>query len=317
MAERATNIIDQMDYSNTQKNNAIFQVTNVFTHSDIFPDNASMTKREVMDLNRENGAKTSHDVHKNAPINYDTYHSYKSASIPLMIYAKQEYNIRDAHDITPDVVRDYLSFSVDCEIKYDTFSKNCSGIDKFCECINAQNGSNQDFHSVIESMKVIAKEELPTSDYVTRAYDNPTAIIEQLSPAAQIAAELQYTCGLRISDACYIKPSMWVDGQLTVHSKNGQYITVTPSAGLAERISAVIKEQGQFAINKNAYSYELKKACASIGEEFHGSHGLRHNFAQDCMREFTSRGMSFNESLKATSEAMGHHRQDITKVYLR
>ena len=317
MSDRSNNILDCIEHSATQEKRAEYQVSSIFHNSNILPDSASKTKREVMDENRENGAKTSHDVHNGTPISWDSYHTYKSACTALGVYVRQEFGVKDLHDITPPMVQSFLRFEVDCEIKYSTFDKNCSGINKFCECINEQNGYKQDFHSVITEMRVSAKEELPLADYTTRAYDNPTAIIGELSGNAQIAAELQYSCGLRISDACYIKSNQFDGQNLTVHSKNGQYLTVQVNSALADKIGAEIKENGSFAISRDAYTYRLEKACTAVGEEFHGSHGLRHNFAQEKMAEYTSGGMSFNKALHAVSENMGHHRPDITKVYLR
>lgn len=317
MSDRSNNILDCMDCSKTQERRAENQVTTIFHNSNILPDYASKTKLEVMNENRENGAKTSHDVHNGTPVSWNTYHTYKSPCIALGVYVRQEYNVKDLHDITPKMVDSFLKFEADCEIKYSTFDKNCSAIEKFCDCINEQNGYKQDFHSVISDNRVSAKDTLPASDYTTRAYDSPTAIIGELSGNAQIAAELQYSCGLRISDACYIKSNQFDGQNLTVHSKNGQYLTVQVNSALADKITAEIKENGSFSISKDSYSYQLQKACAAVGEEFHGSHGLRHNFAQEKMVEYTGGGMSYNKALQAVSEDMGHHRPDITKVYLR
>lgn len=322
MADRATNVIDEMEFSKTQERYAEGQVCKVFKEGNILPMNATMTKREAMEANREGGAKTSHDVHDKTPVGWETYHSYKSACLPLGIFARQE-GIKDLYQMTPKVVGDYLRMCVDFELKFSTYEKNCSGIEKLCECINAHNvsngGASQDFHGAISEVRDFARENLPASDFSTRAYDNPAAIIEHLPQGnMQIAAELQYTCGLRVSDACVVKPEQWDGTHLTVeNSKNGQTITVTPSPELAAKITAALDKDGLISVNRNQYDYRLERACDATGQEFHGTHGLRHNFAQERMQEYTSQGMSFNEALQHVSEDMGHHRPDITKHYLR
>lgn len=317
MSDRITNILDQMEHTKTEERYATGQVCKVFHNASVLPDEATQTKREGMDANRDEGAKTSHDVHKGTAISWNTYHSYKSACKPLAVYARQEYNMRDISKLTPAVVREYLNVAIECEPKFSTFDKNCSAIEKFCECINSITGGSQDFYGVIDEMRQFAKTELPAPDLLPRAYDDPSSIIASLPSAEQITAGLQLYCGLRVSDACYIKPEQWDGVHLTVHSKNGQYITVTPPPALAGRINAVIASEGCFSVSRNRYDYMLEKACNATGQAFNGTHGLRHNFAQAKMAEYTGQGMTYHQALQKVSEDMGHHRPDITKVYLR
>ena len=322
MAERATNIIDEMEFSKTQERYAKGQVCKVFQNGNILPSNATMTKRQAMDANRAAGAKQSHEVHDKTPVGWNTYHSYASACLPLGIFARQE-GIRDLYQLTPQVVGDYLKMCVDFEIKFSTYDKNCSSIEKLCECINDYNvkngGEKLDFHGVISEIRDFARAELPPSDFSTRAYDDPRAIIDHLPEGnMQIAAGLQLYCGLRISDACVVKLENWDGKHLTViNSKNGQTITVTPPPEQAAKITAALDKGGLISVNRNQYDYHLEKACTATGQEWHGSHGLRHNFAQERMAEYIGQGMTFNEALQAVSEDMGHHRLDITKHYLR
>ena len=319
MAERQNNILDLMEHSNRQEKWAINRVTTVFREAGIRPDRATQSKRQGMDANRAAGAKTSHDVHKMTSIGWQTVKTYLSACVPLAVFAKQQ-GVGDIYRLTPQMVSDYLLnvVNMDDNIKYSTFDKNCSAISKLCECINAHNDIKQDFFRVITDYRVSAKEALPASDYTTRAYDNPTEIIANLSDERmQIVAELQYTCGLRVSDACYINTKMWDGEGLTVHSKNGQYITVHPAPALAERINNVIANDGRLAVNRNAYDYRLEQACKASGVDYNGTHGLRHNFAQERMAYWTDKGQSYNKALQHVSEEMGHHRPDITEWYLR
>ena len=317
MAERHNNILESIEHSNTQERWAINRVTTVFHESGILPSDATQSKRQAMDANRADGAKTSHDVHSMTPVGWETYKTYLSACVPLAVVAKQE-GVGDIYRLTPQMVSDYLTKVVDNGVTYSTFQKNCSAIEKFCECINAHSDNRQDFHAIIDDFRQSAKEALPASDYTTRAYENPAEIIANLpTENMQITAELQYTCGLRVSDACYINQKMWGGENLTVHSKNGQYITVHPSQALAERITAVLSADGRFAVNRNAYDYRLEQACKACGVEYNGTHGFRHNFAQERMVYWTDKGLSYHQALQHVSEEMGHHRPDITEWYLR
>lgn len=317
MSERAGNILDSIEHSKTQEHRAESWVTNVFRESSICPDKAEKSKFDAMQENRANGAKQSHEVHQNTPISWNTYHTYKSECKPLAVFAQTEFGVKDAYNITPQIVSDYLIKVVDCEVKSSTFEKICSAIEKFCTCINEHNGGDgQDFHKVIDDYKAVAIEALPHPDYETRAFADPQAVIDCLPDKMQIAAELQYTCGLRISDACHFSPDMIKGGDLTVNSKNGQEHTVKPSAELMGRIQEVIKSEGQFSVNRDSYAYQIGKACEATGQNG-SSHSFRHCFAQERMSYWTGQGLSYQKALQCVSEEMGHHRPEITEMYLR
>lgn len=319
MADRATNILDSIEHSKKQENAGTAQVCRVFRDAGILPNApGEHSKRQEMQDNRDAGAKNSHDVHAGTSIGWNTYHTYKSECIPLAVYARTE-GIRDLYQLTPQVVSNFLEIAAGTDIKYSTFDKMCSAIEKLCGCINMHNDTPQDFHSAVQDARIEAKGILSASDWQTRSYGAPEAIIGALpEEKLQIVAELQYTCGLRVSDACYIPSTGWDGQNLTVeNSKNGQSITVTPPAELASRIDKIIADEGQLSVNRNTYDYQLERACNTVGEEFHGTHGLRHNYAQDRMSELTSEGMSYQDALLTVSEEMGHHRPDITMHYLR
>ena len=318
VATRSENILDSIEHSHTQQKWAENRVTTVFRNAGICPDKAAKSKYDGMRENEANGAMNSHDRHQGTAISWNTYATYKSACIPLATFAKTQ-GVYDIYKITPQVVSDYLSKMVDCGVKFVTFEKNCSAIEKFCTAINAHNGvEKQDFHRVIDDYKESAKEALPTSDFASRSYDNPAEIIANLSDEKmQIVAELQCTCGLRISDACHFTAGMVHGDKLTVNSKNGQEHTVTPAPALMDRLKAVIANEGQFSVNRDAYSNRLEQAVTAAGETWHGSHGWRHTYAKTRMAELTGQGLGYNQALRVVSEEMGHHRPEITEWYLR
>jgi len=72
-----------------------------------------------------------------------------------------------------------------------------------------------------------------------------------------------------------------------------------------------------FRIDQDSYRDALKTAAEITGQKYSGSHGLRHNFAQNLFAKLLNEGRSHNAALKETSRAMGHHRSGITLVYLR
>ena len=89
--------------------------------------------------------------------------------------------------------------------------------------------------------------------------------------------------------------------------KNGKLIDSARDGG---KVSA-------FRFNQDGYREALKSAANATGQDYTGSHGLRHNFAQNHYAKILGEGRSQNAALKETSRALGHHRSEITKVYLR
>ena len=313
---RTDDLINIIDTSSTKEKRAEYQVSTAFHESGILPEDAEDTKHEGMDANRQNGATNSHDVHQGTSIGWSTYHAYKSIGTALGAYCAEEYGVKSIYDIEPRMMAGFLDFAIGAGVGASTYDKYCSALEKVGWVINHNTGQDTDYHSTISDSRKSGMQEIAQPDQTARAYSDPHAIIDQLpSEKMQIVAELQLSCGLRVSDACYIKD--WDGASFTAHSKNGQYMQIVPPAELASRISEVIRQDGKFSVSPHAYDYQLEKACHASGQEWHGTHGLRHNYAIDRMEEYTSKGMSYEKALGKVSEDMGHHRAEITKVYLR
>ena len=85
---------------------------------------------------------------------------------------------------------------------------------------------------------------------------------------------------------------------------------------IPEELFQKYNSNGIYSVNRDKYEYQLKKACKETGQAWNGSHGLRHNYAQNRMNELSGR-MSYGEAMLQTSKEMGHHRMEITQKYLR
>jgi hypothetical protein len=48
-----------------------------------------------------------------------------------------------------------------------------------------------------------------------------------------------------------------------------------------------------------------------------GIHGIRYTYAGDKYRDYLNSGMNADQALLATAEDLGHHRPDITLLYLK
>ena len=123
---------------------------------------------------------------------------------------------------------------------------------------------------------------------------------------------------MRATEASLITPNQLNEhNQIYYQSKGGQYNIRTISPELADKLRGYFEKDGEFRVNQNDYRNDLKQAAFVSGQEYHGIHGLRWNFAQENYDDFRSQGLTREEACKEVSELMSHHRWDITRHYLK
>ncbi len=242
-------------------------------------------------------------------------------------FAREHFGIRDFEKIDGRVVESFIEHKISEGVSKGTLDNYISHLSKIqigLEKIASQNGkeyrafTKEDLASVKEVVR-----DLTPNQHVNRAYNNPNALISNLSGKEFVAAKLQLDYGLRITEATFIKENQLEGNTLTFQGKGGYILQKELSPELANQIRGYM-ENGVFKVDQNHFRESLKDACRIEGENYTGAHGLRYNFAQNTFIERfennLSKGMSPDEAereaLKYTSEEMGHHREEITKHYL-
>lgn len=300
------------DLSNTQSRRIEHLVSTALSEIHAFGTSRSDAKKELY----EEGFKTSHEV--NSRIGITSYESYKKDKSVAMIFTKfcfEEYKIKQLSQIKPEMVVHFIDNAIERDCSKNTCNGYTSGINKFAQALDKLCPTaiprTETWYAATQSCKEMINNEAPVLDNGTRAYNNPDAIINAISePNLRICAEMQLHYGLRLADATKLSD---IKGNiLTVHnSKNGQDIKVTLTDADAQRLQCGVN------VKQSTYRTALQNACAETGQEWNGTHGLRHNFAQNRMSELTEGGMSRSSALATVSEEMGHHRPAITEIYLR
>jgi integrase len=253
---------------------------------------SKMESRNQSGLKSENGHNVS-----------DKFHSYKSLDnarrdlINLGEYANQKFKIKDMSKITAEVVRSWIQNK---DITYNTASNYLSELNKVSEHFNF---NRNDIKELRTEFKAQLKENILTS----RAYKNLDKISLR-DPRAQIAFELQKNYGLRVKEATHINLKNLNGNLLTYKQKGGMISQKEISQELADKIRENATD-GKFKVNRDIYTQELKKQIEKTGQNFTGTHGLRHTFAQQKLAE----GYSKVE----VSQMMGHSREEITNTYIR
>ncbi len=262
---------------------------------------------------REMGANNSHEVGKSIGIySYASEDKLKNQWHKLGEFAFSN-GTKHISAIKDTDVKEFIGKMIDNKYSYNTIKQYCSSLEKMDVMLSKAYPQNRgDWQSAIAECRATAKEKC-SSNLDTRAYSRPNDIIKSMPEKYQLASSMQLEHGLRKSDACYFKK---IDNdRVKVNSKNGQEIIkeLTPKQ---KELFQKYNSNGIYSVNRDKYEYQLKKACKETGQAWNGSHGLRHNYAQNRMNELSGR-MSYGEAMLQTSKEMGHHRMEITQKYLR
>ena len=171
-----------------------------------------------------------------------------------------------------------------------------------------------------------------------RAYPDPLRLIERISdPTCQLQAALQYEGGLRAEGVGApsnrrMKNPLTKEGLrgisndlvtgnpvgiVAAREKGGKVTEHYVSPETYRRLERYIQTYGQLESNYHAYVEAINKAARETGQYApgRGSHGLKHNFAQERYLESVSHGLSHEQALQQTSLETSHFRMRETLTY--
>jgi hypothetical protein len=243
-------------------------------------------------------------------------------------FARERFGIKDMQAISREVVDSFIQEKIDQRVTYGTISNYVSHLSKLqvgLEAIEVKLPEHQHLYSRedLKEIREYAREHASKSIKGPRNYIAPEKIIGGIERYdVQLGARVQLELGLRAEEAIRIFPKQITKGEngsyfLTIQGKGGYFLTKELPRPLENDLRRYIAQNGALNVKYDAYLRNFKKAVEQSGEKWHGTHGLRHNFAQNRMREYQSEGMDRKEALRAVSEDMGHHRPEITETYLR
>lgn len=317
-----TRVLDDVDLSNRQESRLSTQLAHAIKASGIVE--VGRSRYDAKADARAAGAKTSHDI--NATIGITSWASYDKFCSQVKVFGSWCFGngCNNLNQIKPEHVTGFLRSLIDCGYARNTVQGYAAAINKMAVMLDrglTGTGIRADkWSKAIDTVR----SDINTcvqKDTTTRAYADPHAIVAAIpDERLQICASMQLDHGLRIADATKINAhNISADGAtlMVKNSKNGQDITVALRPGEADHIRALADDKGMVAVKQSEYRAALQKACADTGQDYNGSHGLRHNYAQNRMDTLTSGGMSYTKALDTVASEMGHHRAEITHTYLR
>ncbi len=302
-----------------------WQVNQVFQTINQIGSSKHMAKMEA----RAEGHTTWHEIGKNIDIySYSTLDLYRDVAKDLMSYAKEQFNLRDIEKLNGEVVKSFLETKIADGVKYSTFQTYAAALEKLEVALNRyseinERGNQYSFSEAIREVRQEAREVLDRS-VETRAYEDPKGLIENIKDEKfQILAEVQYNGGFRISEINHVSPEQFKENNIfeVWDGKGGKDREIQLSENVYNSFKELVENNinenyNKFTFDENQYREAIKEGAELSGQEYHGSHGLRWNFAQETFAELQESGFSYEESLQEVSHLMGHERPDITEHYL-
>lgn len=288
-------------------------------------DRGEYVKAHADEYKQKNGLPADHKltVHDKGQIakihSWVDYHRFSSCIKGFAHYCKAEFNIKTLSDITPSMVSSFCATLSDLGYSRNSVAGYLSQIDK----LGALTGHNY-YNAIKEYKRSDDYKTLVNKDTQTRAYKDPTRIIDSLSniganadtvSKTQFSTQLALNYGLRASDCCHFK--CIGDNKIMYNSKNGMKTIKILSPADYARAQSLAGADGKYNLSVNTLKDCWSRACSAAGVENNGLHGLRHNFAQNLYNDLISRGLNHKQACLVVSHEMNHSRPEITETYLR
>jgi len=291
------------------------------------------SKHKAKEFARSYGAKTWHEIGKRLGIySYSTADAYRDVWKQLLSYAKSNFGVKDIEKLNSEIVHSFLHSKIEQGVSKRTFQQYAAAIEKlevalnmYSERFNRGNTYNFDLSSV----RAYAKEVYAGEQTPSRAYESPAELIGALKePVHQLIASIQYEGGARLDEVKTIREWSFKGirtdkligeerGYIEVKGKGGKVRKIGVSPDTYNVAREWVKNFDRIGFDERAYRKDLQRAADLTGQGYHGSHGLRWNFAQERFHNLMENGYTYEQALVQVSKELGHERADITKHYLR
>jgi len=267
---------------------------------------------------------------------YKTMEVYRNVWNNFFNYLKEHWSLKNCELISDEHVQAYFEYKIEYYPSEKYAKKISSALGKLETALNKYSMATREKPTVYcfnIRQKILNRArdyELVANNYRNRTYQNPLAIINNLSNSNhKLAAIIQLEGGARAEGVGLIKKEQLHGYKIDDISKDKKGILETKEKG--GKIGDIIltpqtyqKLENYFSnststifrINYQQYEKDIKNACALSGETMNGSHGFRWTFAQNRVREYQRFEYSYEQAIQGVSWEMKHYRASITEHYL-
>lgn len=276
------------------------------------------------------------------------YETHRFVNFMLTKKRTSILNIQDVQDDMENYLENQLDEYIRKKCSLQTFETILSALAKFETAVNHYIETHMSISPILDTEKIRkgyyakGKKRLPKSSksFDNRAYPDPLSLIEAITDGTcQLQASLQYEGGLRaegvgapsnkrlknplskkglrgiIDDPVTGLPV----GVVASVEKGGKETEHYVSVETYQRLEEYIEQHGKLEIDYVEYCKAINQAALSTNQHApgRGSHGLKHNFAQERYQECVAHGKTHEESLQQTSLETSHFRLRETLGYTR
>ena len=294
-------------------------------------------KDAVSKIKEEGKGATRHEIALKTGLHSEgTYKNYY-ATMREIAHFMRENNCKDLEKLSNNMVEKFLLSKIEMGVKLETYQNICSvvtklegSLNKFAE--NVGSGKTYCFDKAKNFLEKKANDELEKG-YNARSYERPKEIIDAFqNEKFKMVASIQYEGGARINEASLIDDKRLGGiierngievGVIVLQrgdTKGGKPRDLYVSKETYDRIATYVEKNGKLHLSsaeKQNYRDEIKDISEKTDQRYGGSHGFRHNFAQERVAELQAAGHGYSVALTMTSQEMGHFREDITEHYLK
>ena len=278
--------------------------------------------KDSMKIGESKHAAKADGSAKEGIFSFNSAVAMKSTWINMGKFCREEFGLRDIRNISPEMVREYLSKKAyEDEISAKSYVNICSRVEKFCTALESKRGVDvSELRAEIKECRAFT-EDLRAASKDNRAYLDPERTINKIEdPYSKLAAKMQIEGGARISEIAKLDKRNLTEneGEIVLkNTKGGLERTTKVSPETYEELLKMIKENGQYRLNVKDYRTELREAAILTGDDPKKStHGFRFNFAQRLYFQLIAEGMSPPMARSRVSSRLGHKRSEITDRYL-
>lgn len=301
--------------------------------------NSGKTRHEVK---KENEGLTSHEIAQKAPLQkpneyIDVYKEMYKDIRDNTSAGRDEKGVFQPSLVSGQDAVGFLERKIETAIQSMEEGKRGLSQGRFQNIVSAiekipafMSGRSDRFEGISEGWKGLHEaldelrnsstvKELASPPQVTRAYNNPEAVVDAIkNEKAHFVAEMQQRLGLRVDNArsFTLNPNGTISFFSKGHMPHRNY--AIPRDLYNKALAFNSGNLGKMVIMPyRTYLNHLESACKKVGETYSGSHSFRHSFARSMYHRLLAEGKSVIEAKAAVSEALFHRRIDIVDCYLR
>ena len=222
------------------------------------------------------------------------------------------------------MISDFIQEKVEDGNANSTIKEHLSKISSSFTALNNKGFDVRILDSDFADLRVEFKNAGYSTFHTDRAFENSQLVVDKLYTkriASGIISELQNNCGYRLNEAFQVTPDLieYQGNKLyvkegVIEGKGGFPLHKKEISPALYRKIQILHDMNQgWGISPETYNLDIKYVH---GKEY-SSHCFRYNYGQSLFQKLINNGVSEYNALLIVSEAMGHHRAEITKHYLK